>query len=204
MQRITSAIIGILFCTPFLLSGSSPNGDDDDWTSNGQEVERGSGEFYARVLHEHDVHDVNVYEAEVKVKPSTGEWPGVAIKNETIKETNIHTLIRIRGLSVPIDHGSRLRPHVVVEQEHQYFVDAMEFVWKVLSAHEYLILADPVLVESPPGSGAMVTEVDAYLEVGGVRISLADTIVFAGHADVGTASSHDWGKRQVPEQKENK
>ena len=200
MQRITSAIIVILFCTPFLLSGSSPNDDDDDWTSNGQEVERGSGEFYARVLHEHDVHDVNVYEAEVKVKPSTGEWPGVAISNETIKETNIHTLIRVRGLSTPADHLSRLRPHNVVERERVFFVNAMAFVWKVLSAHEYLILADPVLVESPAGSGAMVTEVDAYIEVGGIRISLADTIIFAGHADAGTAGSHNWGSRQVPEQ----
>ena len=73
--------------------------------------------------------------------------------------------------SILIDHGSRLRPHVRVEQEHNYFVDAMEFVWRVIAAHEYLILADPVLVESPAGSGAMVTEVDAFIEVGGVRIN---------------------------------
>ena len=77
----------------------------------------------------------------------------------------------------------------------------MTFIWKVLSAHEYLILADPVLVESPPGSGAKVTEVDAYIEVGGVRISFADTIIFAGHADSGTAGDHNWGARHVPEKK---
>ena len=117
MQRITSAIFVILLCSPFLLSGSSPNDDFDDWDGNGQEVERGRGEFYARVLHRDDVHDVNVYEVEVKATPSTGAWPGVSVSNETIKETNIHTLIRIRGLSTPADHLSRLRPHNVVERE---------------------------------------------------------------------------------------
>ena len=200
MQKITFAIIVILLFTPYFLSGDAPYDDFGDADSPLRSVERGEGEFYARVLHEHDVHNVDIYETEVKVQPSTGNWPGVAVNNDTIKETNIHTLIRVRGLSVPIDHGSRLRPHVMVEQEHEYFTDAMEFVWRVLSANEYLILADPVLVESPQGSGAMVTEVDAFIEVGGVRISLADTIIFAGHAHTGKAGDYDWGKRNVPEQ----
>ena len=198
MQRITSAIIVILLCSPFLLSGSSPGGGDNDWDEN-PKAQRGRGEFYARVLHEHDVHDVNVYEVEVKVKPSTGEWPGVSVSNVTIKETNIHTLIRLRGISTPADHLPRLRPHIAVEKEQDFFVDAMEFVWKVLSAHEYLILSSPVFLELPPGSGAYVTEVDAFIEIGGVRISLADTIVFAGHADKGTTGDHNWGVRDVPE-----
>ena len=199
MQRITSAIVVILLCTPYLLSGSSPGDGDNGWLDSPVVQKQGRGEFYARVLHEHDVHDVNLYEAEVKVTPSTGEWPGVSVSNETIKETNIHTLIRVRGLSAPADHLSRLRPHVHVEQEREFFVDAMSFVWKVLSAHEYLILKDPALVESPAGSGAYVTEVDAFIEIGGIRVSLADTIIYAGHADRGTASNHDWGKRQVPQ-----
>ena len=197
MYRTAFAIITILLCTPYLISGSSSG--DEDWSANGKEVSRGSGEFYARVLHEHDIHNVDVYEAEVKVVPSTGRWPGVQVVNETIKEVNIHTLIRVRGLSVPVDHGSRLRPHVAVEQEHRYFVNAMEFVWRVLAAHEYLILSDPVLVESPPGSGAMVTEVDAFLEIAGTRVSLANTIIFAGHADKGEAGDYNWGSRSVPE-----
>ena len=197
MHKTTFTIVVILLCAPYLLSGSSP-GDDSATYRVPTTINRGEGEFYARVLHEHDVHNVDIYEVEVKVQPSTGNWPGVTVNNDTIKETNIHTLIRIRGLSVPIDHGSRLRPHVVVEQEHEYFTDAMEFVWRVLSAHEYLILANPVLVESPAGSGAMVTEVDAYLEIAGTRISLANTIIFAGHADKGRAGDHNWGQRQVP------
>ena len=58
MQRVTSIIVFILLCTPYLLSGSSPGGD------NGLEKERvtskrGDGEFYARVLHRDDVHDVH-------------------------------------------------------------------------------------------------------------------------------------------------
>ena len=199
MHKTTVVIITLLFCAPYLLSGDAPNYDDlGDTGAPERSIKRGDGEFYARVLHEHDVHNVDIYEVEVKVVPATGNWPGVSITNGTIKETNIHTLIRLRGLSVPIDHASRLRPHVTVEKEHDFFVGAMEFVWKVLSAHEYLILANPVLLESPAGSGAMVTECDAYLEVGGVRISLADTIIFAGHADAGTAGDYDWGKRQVP------
>ena len=198
MQRITSAIIAILLCTPYLLSGSSPGDDGNNWNENPR-VQRGRGEFYARVLHEHDIHDVNVYEVEVMVQPSTGKWPGVSVSNVTIKETNIHTLIRIRGLSTPADHLPRLRPHVKADKERDFFVDAMDFVWKVLSAHEYLILADPVLLESPVGSGAMVTEVEAFIEVGGIRISLADTIVFAGHGHKGTAGDHSWGVRNVPE-----
>lgn len=199
MQKTAFSIITILLLAPYLLSGSAPSSNDfGDTDGPERSIRRGDGEFYARVLHEHDVHNVDIYEVEVKVIPSTGNWPGVNVTNDTIKETNIHTLIRIRGLSVPIDHDSRLRPHITVEQEHQYFVDAMEFVWKVLSAHEYLILADPVLVESPAGSGALVTEVDAFLEIGGTRISLADTIIFAGHADTGRAGSHNWGSRSVP------
>ena len=162
-------------------------------------VKRGDGEFYARVLHRDDLHDVNLYEVEVKVFPSTGKWPGVSLVNETVKELNIHTLIRIRGLSAPADHRSRLRPHVRVEQEREYFVDAMSFIWKLVSAHEYLILSNPMLVESPPGSGALVTEVDAFLEVGGIRVNLVDTIIFAGHADSSRGGGHDWGMRQVPE-----
>lgn len=195
MQRITSAIVVILLCTPYLLSGSSP-GDDDTFFN--EPKERGSGQFYARVLHRDDLHDVNLYEVEVKVTPSLGNWPGVTVQNDTIKETNVHTLIRIRGLATPVDHLSRLRPHVAVERERDFFVDAMAFVWKVVSAHEYMILSSPVLVESPEGSGALVTEVDAYLEIGGVRISLADIIVFAGHAHYGGASDHNWGIRNVP------
>ena len=200
MRKTAFTIIAILLLTPYFLSGSAPNYDDLGDTSRPERsIRRGDGEFYARVLHEHDVHNVDIYEVEVKVVPATGNWPGVSVTNSTIKETNIHTLIRIRGLSVPIDHASRLRSHVVVEQEHRYFVDAMEFVWKVLSAHEYLILADPVLIESPVGSGAMVTEVDAFIEVGGIRISLADTIVFAGHGH--KDGDHNWGSRSVPQVK---
>ena len=150
--KTTFTIVAILLFTPYLLSGSSPGGDDE-WSDRPAVQKQGRGEFYARVLHRDDVHDVNLYEAEVKVTPSTGEWPGVAVSNETIKETNIHTLIRVRGLSAPADHLSRLRPHVRVEQEREFFVEAMSFVWKVLSAHEYLILKDPALVESPAGSG---------------------------------------------------
>ena len=138
----------LLFVFLFLMStishGGTPDGSFPDSDLGRPGVSHpGNGEFYARVLHEHDLHDVNVYEVEVKVIPSTGRWPGVQVVNETIKEVNIHTLIRIRGLSGPGDHLSRLRSHVAVEREREYFIDAMEFLWKVLSAHEYLILSGP-------------------------------------------------------------
>ena len=191
-MRIVPVIL-ILGLMPVMLVGGSSPGDDSPSLSGGN----GTGEFYARVLHRDDLHDVGVYEVEVKVWPATGLWPGVAVENETIKETNIHTLIRVRGLSSPADHLSRARPHVQVEREREYFVDAMAFVWKIVSAHEYLILADPVMVESRPG--AYVTEVDAFIEVGGTRVGLADTIIFAGHADRGMGGDHDWGTRHVPE-----
>ena len=203
-------------CSLLLINSGSPasaNGDGDPWEgeavpegyeypqtvepppSNGDtEVALDGGRFYARVKLRDDLHRVDAFAAEVKVHPATGQWPGATITNtDAIVETNIFTIVRIRGISVPSQYPSRARPHAQVARERERFDKAIHYLWAQVHNAETLILER---VEWVPADKVYLC--DVFVNLGGLELNLATMLVNDGHACKLLEAPHwDWGARLV-------
>ena len=202
--RITLVIMMIPFILflPLLFGGSDDgNGDpvidipaDEDDTPfrmpwDRDKSQRGEGAFYANVEYRDEVHTPRDFEAFVKVHPAQGYWPGTVIP-DNVTESTLHTWIRIRGISVPSHNPDRYRPHIEIDRERRRFNDGITFLWKLVSAAEYVIL------ENPERFGKMVY-CDVYTELGGIKVSIARKLVKQGHAVYADTDNMDWGHRDI-------
>ena len=151
---------------------------------------KGDGVFFAEIEQLHDLHNPNFFEAVVKVSPGD-EWPGQTL-TDTNYETNQRYWIKIRGIDVPAVNESRNKPHVEMRRHRRRFERAMDFVWKILSASEYMVLGQPELQKE---TGSYFC--DVYVDLGGQRLSLADMMVDKGHALYGQFGEFDWGREVV-------
>ena len=209
----------LLLLTPALLSG---NGGDEELASTSRESEVAptdgpdAGEFFAEVEIRDDLLAVDEYMMRVQVHPSplpprkrggqtppTGSdtsrglakrdrelttWPQTQIPR-TVFAADIQVLIKLRGVSVPRIISSRDRPMAETRRETIRFDEAMRFVWHLMEVTDHLILSNPEVV-----LGTEMVMCDVYFELAGVRLSLAEALVVAGHARY---EPHDWGKRIV-------
>ena len=187
-------ILFLLLLTPALLSG---NGGDEEgkWTDAGRESENtsptgteGGGEFFAEVEFRDDLLAVDQYMMRVQVHPVKTPWPQTQIPR-TAFAADIQVMIKLRGVSVPRIISSRDRPMVETHRETIRFDEAMGFVWHLMDATDHLVLSNPEVV-----SGTEMVMCDVFFELAGVRLSLAEALVVAGHARY---EPHDWGKRIV-------
>ena len=199
----------LVLLAPALLSG---NGDEPVSTSRELEfaptgVEE-AGEFFAEVEIRDHLLAVDEYMMRVQVHPTPlnppvprsedprngtsggtkGGWPQTQIPR-TAFAADIQVLIKLRGVSVPKITSARDRPMTETRRETIRFDEAMRFVWHLMDATDHLVLTNPEVV-----SGTEMVMCDVYFELAGVRLSLADALVVAGHARY---EPHDWGKRIV-------
>ena len=187
-------LILLLLLTPALLSG---NGDDEagKWTDVDRESKNtpptgtdGGGEFFAEVEIRDDLLAVDQYMMRVQVHPVKTPWPQTQIPG-TVFAADIQVMIQLRGVSVPRITSARDRPMAETRRETIRFDEAMRFVWHLMDATDHLVLTHPEVV-----SGTEMVMCDVYFELAGVRLSLAEALVVAGHARY---EPHDWGKRIV-------
>ena len=185
----------ILVAIIITVAFSSSDGDDPEsytWETSSDSDKVASGRFYAQFQYRDDLHQADVFQATVKVHPALAEWPGVEVKaKDRIFSTEIECLIEIRGISVPDYHADRSRPISKVDRELQRFDDAMDFLWKLLSEADYLILESPESL----GDASPVYRCDVYLEIAGAEVSLAQAMIHAGHAR--PLQDWDWGAKHV-------
>ena len=184
-------ILFLLLLAPALLSG---NGGDEQSVDRSRESEfaptgeEGAGDFFAEVEIRDDLLAVDEYMMRVQVHPVKTAWPQTQIPR-TAFAADIQVLIKLRGVSVPRVISSRDRPMAETRRETIRFDEAMRFVWHLMDATDHLILSHPEVV-----SGTEMVMCDVYFELAGVRLSLAEALVVAGHARY---EPHDWGKRIV-------
>ena len=188
-------LLVLLLLTPALLSG---NGDDQQELAGiGRESEvaptgtEAVGEFFAEVEIRDDLLAVDQYMMRVQVHPVKTPWPQTQIP-KTAFVADIQVMIKLRGVSVPTVISSRDRPMAETHRETIRFDEAMRFVWHLMDATDHLILSNPVVV-----AGTEMVMCDVYFELAGVRLSLAEALVVAGHARY---EPHDWGLRIVTPQ----
>ena len=152
----------------------------------------GDGVFYAELEQRDDLHNPNFFEANVKVFPLDNDeykWPGQALAQKNY-ETNQRYWIKIRGIDVPSASEPRNKPHSEMRRVRRRFQSGMDFVWKILSAAEYMVLANPKL----DGESYIC---DVFVDFAGQRLSLADMMVYQGHAMYGLFGEFDWGREIV-------
>ena len=199
-----SALIFIFIVIILMLNGVVMvvgNGDGDSDDDDAKAIERyyqenpehrpdpvtSRGEFFAVVEHRDDLHDVITYTVKVRVHPALEDWPDTAIASAAL-EASVVTDIQLRNLSVPSVHSSRDRPHPEVERELERYAASIDFLWSVIKASEYLILTNPERM------GGLI-KCDAFINFGGVRLSLTEMLIEAGHAL--PTPVREWGKRLV-------
>ena len=174
-----------------LLSIASEDPDMDVADPFSVRSEDVQGEFYARFGYRHDFLSGRDIFVEVKVHPADAPFPGVVGGHV---ETNIHCVVRIRGISVPSAcHAAELRarPHADIERERARWSEMMDYTWKISSPHKLLRLSN-VAVDS----GRIFCDAEFYL--GGAWHDYATALIQDGHA-YPILSNHlwDWGDRIV-------
>lgn len=200
--RTLAHLLFLVLLTPALLSGDAPD-DKGEWADPSRDSEfaptgtEGVGEFFAEVEIRDDLLAVDEYMIRVQVHPVITSpdkiglethWPQTQIPT-TAFEADIRTMIKLRGVSVPRIDRPKIRPMVETRRETMRFDQAMRFVWNLIDATDYLILQNPEVV-----SRTEQVMCDVFFELAGVRLSLAEVLVSAGHARY---EPHDWGKRIV-------
>ena len=174
------ALLGILLSIAwvyFFALESRANGDGSDEPDKPvrQKIARHSeAGTYARVLYRDDLINPTRYFMEIKVPPDR-KFPTISSDNIQ-SETNIHALIRLRGVYAPraSQMKHRYRPHRKVERERHRYNETMTQVWKLLSSSEYLVLRNVQVDEEPPEYAESMTEypgfvADIYYAVGEVE-----------------------------------
>ena len=185
-------LMWVLMPCQFADSGSDEKGDIPERMEVVKaDPVKGDGVFFAEIEQLHDLHNPNFFEAVVKVHPADDIWPGQTL-TLTNYETNQRYWIKIRGIDVPSVNEPRDKPHVEMRRHRRRFQNGMDFVWKILSASEYMVLMAPELQEE---TGSYFC--DVYVDLGGQRLSLAQMMVDKGHALYGQFGEFDWGREVV-------
>ena len=199
----TLSVVGVIIIAIVVWAGEdNPNWVEENWDKipNGVKSEmpeaskelgdaptQTQGEWYAQVELRDELHTVKWWEARIKTKPPMSpEFPETEIRSK-VQQSDIVAHIVIRGVSVPENHD-RTGPISDVNLERRRFDDAINYVWNMLEACEYFIVANPEWT----GEYYLV---DVYIEVAGQRLNFKDALIFAGHAT--DDDKTDWGKRNL-------
>ena len=153
--------------------------------ADGQSSTQIEGEWYGRLLQLHDLHGVGAWQAEIKIKPHQSDFPLTKTTNLVTQDSIIIPIV-IRDIYPPYRDKEWGRPHIEVEAERRRFDEAIDYVWKIISASDYFIVKNPKWHED-------LCIVDVYITIAGIRINFADALIEAGHAS--DNPNVDWGKR---------
>ena len=192
--------LGLIF-----LSGHTPifsNGDgseEPDKPTRPKIDRHDEAGTYARVRYQYHVINPTRYFMEIKL---ADDRTFAGLKSEDIvAETNIHALVRLRGVYAGrgLLMENRYRPHIKVEREQARYNAAMQQVWKLLSSSEYLILRNVEVDKDVPEYHETMTEhpgivADIYYVVGEVERNLAEDLIMDGYA-VDNEFTADFGSR---------
>ena len=118
-------------------------------------------------------------------------------------ETNVHSLIRLRGVSIPRsmqEAETRARPHIYVNRERSRFDGAMDYIWSLVKLNKTLKVHNPKVVVDDE-----CVECDIEFMIGGQWASLAGTMLYDEHARPlqTDGSVWDWGSHNVTLMNEN-
>lgn len=181
-------VIGVLVALGFvcILAFAGSEGDDAPIPISTK------GAIYATIEYRDDLIAADTLFMEVKAHPKA-RFPKIA---GGYAETNLHCLIRIRGISVPRAlqlPEERARPHVFVNNERKRFDGAMDYIWSLAKLNKIFMLHNPVVIKDDK-----VVECDVSIYVGGAWGSLGGSMINDEHArpllnDV----EWDWGTRNV-------
>ena len=191
-------------------NGGSDGGDDDNPPGKNGDLSK-NGRFYARVKLRDDVHEINLFLAEVSTFPHENNdpeldepphWPGVKVNVDEAypHSVNVRSTIRIRGIDVPTSYPSWERPQIYGERERARFDDGIHFVWGLISDNKTpnnrpLILYNPVRADDG------VIDVDVYVMLGEHELDVAGILTEEGHAMYGKTGEWDWGHRVIRKMK---
>lgn len=196
MKQWSWVILIILIATSIIfLSGHPQAGGpgDDGPPPNPIHPDQSVDWCYATIEYRDDLIAANKFFLEVKAHPKA-QFPKIA---GGYAETNVHTIIQLRGVSVPRalqEADTRARPHTYVERERVRFDTAMDYIWSLVQLNKTLRVYNPtVIVEDE------CVECDIDFFIGGQWASLAGTMLHDEHArplqkDGGI---WDWGSRNV-------
>lgn len=175
---IFSALLIICFAASVIVSRASAPPEEAEEPETTQPIqEQSTGIFEGRIQYEHDIGAPDKLFVEIKVHPheESAPFPGVVGGHA---ETNIHTWVHIRGLSVPTAMQSENNRHVTheeVEIERHRWNGAMEFLWKIVSPNKKLRIVNPEVI-----NGKLYADVKFYL--GGTWHDTAIALVNDNHA----------------------
>ena len=183
-------LILLFFTAPFIadhVESSDPAGqqsNDDRPSALASELKK--GEFPFRVRIRDHMISANSWFAEVRVYPSQERFPNIRVERDSTLEASVRVILKIAGIEVPPPASDFYRWHRATEREESRFDASMHYTWRLLSASEYCVIANPKDI------GGLI-EGDVYVVIGGVRLNLADRLVEDGFAL--REENIDWGLR---------
>ena len=176
---IFSALLIICFAASVIVSRASAPPEEAVEPETMQPIQevKADGIFEARIQYEHDIDAPNRLFVEIKIYPHQehAPFPGVVGGHS---ETNVHTWVHIRGLSVPNglqSHEDRHVHHDDVEIERRRWNDAMTFLWQIISPNKKLRVVNPEIVD-----GKLYCDLKFYL--GGTWHDVAIAMINDNHA----------------------
>ena len=118
-------------------------------------------EILGRIAHRHDLMEIRTFFVEVRAYPGAG-FPGIV---GGFTETNVQTLVRLRGITVPTachtPESRHNRPHAYIEKERARWAAGMDYVWSLLKLNKTLKIVNPTLAEDG------IVEADGQFYLGG-------------------------------------
>ena len=189
-RTITAFAFMLVVITCCVLAFAGSDGEEDMPPIPSTE---GAGEgVYATIEYRDDLIAADTLFMEVKAHPKA-KFPKIT---GGYAETNVHCLIRIRGISVPRAlqlPEERARPHVFVNNERKRFDGAMDYIWSLAKLNKIFMLHNPVVVKTDK-----VVECDVSIYIGGAWGSLGGSMINDEHArPLLNNVEWDWGTRNV-------
>ena len=141
-------ILLLVLLTPYILSGSGnkkdyvvPNSNLPPegsvyWLSDETDP---SGVFFCSVKSRDDVFQGNMFRTEVKVHPTSGNWPGLSFDstNNVNSETTATAWVKVRGVDCPAMHESGepdwVPHHDKLARHRRRHTESALWAWNTLS-----------------------------------------------------------------------
>ena len=167
---------------------SSDGSDDPEMVSDiPEEATEPIVEIFARVQYLHDLIDLRTMLVEARAYPGAG-FP--LIEGGYV-ETNVHAVVRIRGITVPTDcqtaESRQNRPHAYIERERERWNSGMAYLWGLVGINKVIKIVNPEVVDG-------IVECDIKFFLGGAWHELDTAMVQDDYARrIPDGFRVDWG-----------
>lgn len=146
-------------------------------------------EILGRVEHPHDLIDLRTMFVEARAYPGAG-FPSVSGGHV---ETNVHALIRLRGITTPTGcqtaESRQNRPHAYIARERQRWSDGMAYLWGLIGINKVIKIVNPEVVDG-------VVECDVKFYLGGAWHELDTAMIQDDYARrIHPGYDVEWGSK---------